>query len=87
MLLPEIKNRKAVAYFTNQANCTGCMACIRLGCPAISWTAFGPGEAETRGYKKSQKGISKIDENLCNACGQCASLCKFDAITRGEEKK
>ena len=87
VLLPEMKRRKTVSYFTNQENCTGCMACIRLGCPAISWTAFTEGEAEARGYKKSQKGISKIDEIICNDCGQCASLCKFNAITRGEEKK
>ncbi|MDX9896973.1 MAG: 4Fe-4S binding protein [Desulfofustis sp.] len=44
------------------------------------------GEAEARGYKKSQKGYSQIDEVLCNDCGQCASLCKFNAITRGEPK-
>jgi indolepyruvate ferredoxin oxidoreductase, alpha subunit len=87
VLLPEMKGRKDVPYFTNQKNCTGCMACIRLGCPAISWTTFADDEAETRGYKKSQKGVSKIDEILCNACGQCASLCKFHAITRGKEKK
>jgi indolepyruvate ferredoxin oxidoreductase alpha subunit len=87
VLLPEMKERKPVSYFTNQENCVGCMSCIRLGCPAISWTAFGEGEAETRGYRASQKGISKIDEILCNDCGQCASLCKFNAITRGEGKK
>jgi indolepyruvate ferredoxin oxidoreductase alpha subunit len=86
VLLPEMKERKPVSYFTNQENCVGCMSCIRLGCPAISWTVFEEGEAERRGYKKKQKGISKIDEILCNDCGQCASLCKFNAITRGEEK-
>jgi len=85
VLLPEMKLKKPVSYFTNQENCVGCMACIRLGCPAISWTPFAEGEAEKRGYKKKQKGISKIDEILCNDCGQCASLCKFHAITRGEE--
>jgi len=84
VLLPELKLRKPVSYFTNQENCVGCMSCIRLGCPAISWTMFAEGEAEKRGYKKKQKGISKIDEILCNDCGQCASLCKFNAITRGE---
>ncbi len=84
VLLPELKLRKPVSYFTNQDNCVGCMSCIRLGCPAISWTPFAEGEAEERGYKKRQKGISKIDEILCNDCGQCASLCKFNAITRGE---
>ena len=86
VLLPEMKERKPVSYFTNQENCVGCMSCIRLGCPAISWTTFAEGEAEERGYRKKQKGISKIDEILCNDCGQCASLCKFDAITRKEEK-
>ncbi|PID41313.1 MAG: indolepyruvate ferredoxin oxidoreductase subunit alpha [Proteobacteria bacterium] len=86
VLLPEMKRRKPVSYFTNIDNCVGCTACIRLGCPAISWTPFAAGEAEARGYKKSQKGYSKIDEVLCNDCGQCASLCKFNAITRGEKK-
>ncbi len=85
VLLPELKLQKPVSYFTNQENCVGCMSCIRLGCPAISWTTFAAGEAEERGYRKKQKGISKIDEILCNGCGQCASLCKFNAITRGEE--
>jgi indolepyruvate ferredoxin oxidoreductase alpha subunit len=86
VLLPEMKVRKTVTFYTQQKNCVGCMSCIRLGCPAISWTAFADGEAETRGYKKTQKGISKIDEILCNACGQCASLCKFNAITQKEEE-
>lgn len=86
VLLPEMKERKPVSYFTNQENCVGCMSCIRLGCPALSWTTFQEGEALERGYKSKQKGISKIDEILCNDCGQCASLCKFNAITRGEGK-
>ena len=86
VLLPELKLRKPVSYFTNIDNCVGCTSCIRLGCPAISWTPFAEGEAEARGYKKSQKGYSRIDEVLCNDCGQCASLCKFNAITRGEGK-
>ena len=86
VLLPELKLRKPVSYFTNIDNCVGCTSCIRLGCPAISWTPFAEGEAESRGYKKSQKGYSRIDEVLCNDCGQCASLCKFNAITRGEGK-
>ena len=87
VLLPEMKERKPVSYFTNQENCVGCMSCIRLGCPALSWTGFAEGEALSRGYRSSQKGLSKIDEILCNDCGQCASLCKFNAITRGEGKK
>ena len=86
VLLPEMKLRKPVTYYTNIDNCVGCTSCIRLGCPAISWTPFAEGEAEARGYKKSQRGYSKIDEVLCNDCGQCASLCKFNAITRGDLK-
>jgi indolepyruvate ferredoxin oxidoreductase alpha subunit len=86
VLLPELKLRKPVGYYTNIDNCVGCTSCIRLGCPAISWTPFAEGEAEARGYKKSQKGYSKIDEVLCNDCGQCASLCKFNAITKGGPK-
>ena len=86
VLLPDMKLRKPVSYYTNIDNCVGCTSCIRLGCPAISWTAFEEGEAEARGYKKSQKGYSKINEVLCNDCGQCSSLCKFNAITRGEPK-
>jgi len=84
VLLPEMKLRKPVSYYTNIDNCVGCTSCIRLGCPAISWTPFAEGEAEARGYKKSQKGYSQINEVICNDCGQCASLCKFNAITRGE---
>ncbi|BDD86588.1 indolepyruvate ferredoxin oxidoreductase subunit alpha [Desulfofustis limnaeus] len=86
VLLPELKLRKPVSYYTNIDNCVGCTSCIRLGCPAISWHPLAEGEAEARGYKKSQKGYSQIDEVLCNDCGQCASLCKFNAITRGEPK-
>lgn len=86
VLLPEMKEKKPVSYFTNLENCVGCMSCIRLGCPAISWTTLKEGEAEARGYRKTQKGFSTIDEVHCNDCGQCASLCKFNAITRGEGK-
>jgi indolepyruvate ferredoxin oxidoreductase alpha subunit len=35
--------------------------------------------------KEKQKGYTKISPEMCNGCGQCASVCKFDAIT--EETK
>ncbi|HOA84526.1 MAG TPA: thiamine pyrophosphate-dependent enzyme, partial [Bacillota bacterium] len=44
--------------------CRGCRACMRLGCPAIS---FADNKA-------------KIDTTLCAGCGLCGQLCKFDAI-------
>lgn len=84
VLLPEMKKKEHVPFFTLQENCVGCTACIKLGCPAISWHPFQEGEAEERGYKASQKGISSINEVQCLGCGQCASLCKFNAITRRE---
>ena len=65
--------------------CTGCMACVNLGCPAISWNPITPEEAVERGYREKQKGYAWITEVQCNGCGQCSCVCKFDAITRKEE--
>ncbi|MGE4400123.1 MAG: indolepyruvate ferredoxin oxidoreductase subunit alpha [Desulfobulbus sp.] len=86
VLLPsEVKRQKPV-YFTNLDNCTGCSLCVQMGCPAISWTPLTPEEAVARGYREKQKGFARITEVQCNGCGQCASVCKFDAITRKEAK-
>jgi indolepyruvate ferredoxin oxidoreductase alpha subunit len=85
VLLPEEKKRKKPVYFTNLENCTGCAACVGLGCPAISWHPLTPEEATERGYKEKQKGYALITEVQCNGCNQCATLCKFDAITMREE--
>ena len=84
VLIPEELKRKKPVYSTNFDNCTGCTACIRLGCPAISWHPLTPEEAVERGYKEKQKGYAEITEVQCNGCGQCACLCKFDAITKRE---
>ncbi|HBI15431.1 MAG TPA: indolepyruvate ferredoxin oxidoreductase subunit alpha [Desulfobulbaceae bacterium] len=86
VLLPSEIKRKKPVYFTDTAKCTGCMACIRLGCPAISWQPLTPEEAVARGYKKKQKGYSQIAEVQCNGCGQCAALCKFGAIACREAR-
>ena len=50
--------------------CTGCKACLRLGCPAIEWLPSPDGK----------KGKARIDSLLCNGCTVCQQLCKFDAI-------
>jgi indolepyruvate ferredoxin oxidoreductase, alpha subunit len=84
VLLPEMKKAKHVPYSTQLAHCQGCMACVRLGCPAISWTSLTSEEAVARGYKEKQKGFAVINEVQCNGCGQCQALCKFDAIVRQE---
>lgn len=44
--------------------CKKCKACMKLGCSAISF----------------KDGQLKIDQTLCNGCGLCQRLCKFDAI-------
>ena len=47
--------------------CKNCGACLRPGCPALT---------------KNEDGTISIDETMCNACGLCMQLCKFDAIKK-----
>jgi indolepyruvate ferredoxin oxidoreductase alpha subunit len=54
--------------------CEGCKACLDLNCPPISWKKGITKEGSKR------KGISFIDETICNGCGLCAQVCKFGAI-------
>jgi indolepyruvate ferredoxin oxidoreductase, alpha subunit len=54
--------------------CEGCKACLGLNCPPISWKKGITKEGSKR------KGISFIDETLCNGCGLCEQVCKFGAI-------
>jgi len=84
VLIPEERKRKKPVYFTNLDKCTGCRACVQLGCPAISWHPLTKEEAVARDYKEKQKGYAEIAKVQCNGCGQCACLCKFDAITKRE---
>ena len=86
VLLPEEVNRPKPVYFTNLDNCTGCSLCVQMGCPAISWTPITPEEAVARGYREKQKGFARIAEVQCLGCGQCAAVCKFEAITRKEAR-
>ncbi len=44
--------------------CKKCKACLKLGCSAIS----------NKGDRV------EIDQTLCNGCGLCSKVCKFDAI-------
>ena len=87
VLIPTEKKRKKIPYATELGKCTGCMACIRLGCPAIRWNPLLPVAATAMGYKAKQKGYSRISTEMCSGCGQCAMLCKFGAIARKEEAK
>jgi indolepyruvate ferredoxin oxidoreductase alpha subunit len=56
----------------DQDACTGCKACLRIGCPAIEWQPAPDGK----------KGKAYIDPLLCTGCTVCQQLCKFDAIGR-----
>jgi indolepyruvate ferredoxin oxidoreductase alpha subunit len=57
-------------YQVDQSKCKKCKVCIeKLGCPAFYW----------RGEEVW------IDEALCNGCGVCTQVCKFDAIKRERE--
>lgn len=56
-----------------EEKCTGCRACLKIGCPAIIWK---PGNGN--------KGKAYIDHLLCTGCDVCRQLCKFEAIGRAE---
>ena len=60
--------------------CTGCKVCLRLGCPAIEWVPFDPGDAAAAGKKETQQGMARINPLLCDGCNQCPPLCAFTAI-------
>lgn len=49
--------------------CKKCGACLKPGCPALT---------------KNPDGTISIDETMCNGCGLCKGLCKFDAIEEVE---
>jgi indolepyruvate ferredoxin oxidoreductase alpha subunit len=61
---------KAAILEVEQSACTGCKACLRIGCPAIEW------QPEQEG----PKGKAYIDPLLCTGCTVCQQLCKFNAI-------
>ncbi len=45
--------------------CKKCGLCLKPGCPALT---------------KKEDGTVSIDETMCNGCGLCMQLCKFQAI-------
>ncbi|MCI8361035.1 MAG: indolepyruvate ferredoxin oxidoreductase subunit alpha [Clostridiales bacterium] len=65
-LLKYVKHKPALRVDADK--CTGCKACMRIGCPAVSI--------------KDKKSV--IDFTQCVGCGVCQQLCKFGAITDQE---
>lgn len=51
----------------NSDKCKKCGLCLRPGCPALT---------------KKADGTIAIDTTMCNGCGLCMQLCKFDAIEK-----
>ncbi len=61
-LLKYVKHKPSLHVDTDK--CKSCRACMRIGCPAISF--------------KNNK--AHVDNTLCVGCGVCQQLCKFDAL-------
>ena len=65
---PDVFSQK----MTVSEKCIGCKACLKCGCPAISF--------------KSVEKQSVIDAELCVGCAVCAQVCPVGAIVMKEGK-
>lgn len=61
-----LKNSSLIHKPLSIKECKGCKACMKIGCPAIS---FSHSRAE-------------IKKELCVGCELCTRICKFDAIKK-----
>ncbi|WP_394522592.1 indolepyruvate ferredoxin oxidoreductase subunit alpha [Lacrimispora sp. JR3] len=61
-----LKNSPLIHKPLNIRGCIGCKACMKIGCPAISFS----------------QGIAEIKKELCVGCELCANVCRFDAIKK-----
>ncbi len=67
------RGKELAVYEIDQEKCKQCKICIgQFGCPAIYY---------------GEDGIILIDEQQCNGCGNCATICPFDAIHKKGAKK
>lgn len=66
MLVPRDNQERRAPLFVDHDKCTGCQACLRLGCPAITWDA--------------EKKKSNIDKIICTGCKVCQQTCGFGAF-------
>ncbi len=63
------KKSKKPALHIEQDACKKCMACTKIGCPAI---------------EKTENGV-RINPALCVGCELCTQMCKFGAIRKAGE--
>jgi len=61
-----LTKKKEKPFTIDQNKCRHCNICMGLACPAIT---------------RDGKTLS-IDKTLCNGCGLCADICRFNAIER-----
>ncbi|MFH1573798.1 MAG: thiamine pyrophosphate-dependent enzyme, partial [Acidobacteriota bacterium] len=61
--------RKGAVLAVDEEQCSGCRACLKIGCPAIEWRP-----------RDGERGNARIDPRLCTGCDVCRQLCKFDSI-------
>lgn len=69
MLVKRNPVKRQAALMVKTDKCTGCKACLQLGCPAIEWHPDA-----------GAKGKAVINPLLCCGCGLCVQMCQFDAI-------
>ena len=65
-LLKTVKHKKPL--FIDEDKCVGCKACMKIGCPAVSF----------------RDGKAHIDATQCVGCGVCEQLCKVGALQTEE---
>jgi len=61
--------KRGVPQTVDPEICSGCKACVKIGCPAIIWQTGS-----------DSKGKASIDPLFCNGCEVCVQICKFLAI-------
>ncbi len=66
MLVPRDNLEHRAPLYVDHDKCTGCKACLKLGCPAIIWD--------------KEKNKSNIDKMICTGCKVCQQTCGFDAF-------
>ena len=68
-LLKYVKAKPSLTV--NRDKCKSCRACMKIGCPALSF----------------KDGKAHVDTTLCVGCGVCQQLCAFDALEAPEGGK
>lgn len=66
VLVPRDNLEKRTPLFVDHDVCVGCKACLKLGCPAITWD--------------EEKKKPSIDKLICVGCKVCEQTCSFDAF-------